>query len=170
MTLSLASGNQTVHATSDKYMTSVTINKPSTLVAGNIKNGVNIAGVTGKTTVVDTEISEGSATFPITENVVLAGYKGFVNGVGVEGTISSKSAATYTPTTTDQTIAAGKYLTGAQTIKGDANLVASNIKNGVTIFGVTGTYAGGSSTSTFPIRFRNASGALLHTLNISQAD
>lgn len=47
MTLSLASGNQTVHATSGKYMTSVTINKPSTLVAGNIKSGVNIAGVTG---------------------------------------------------------------------------------------------------------------------------
>lgn len=45
--LSLASGNQTVHATDGKYMTSVTINKPSTLVAGNIKNGVNIAGVTG---------------------------------------------------------------------------------------------------------------------------
>ena len=47
MTLSLASGNQTVHANSGKYMTSVTINKPSTLVAGNIKSGVNIAGVTG---------------------------------------------------------------------------------------------------------------------------
>lgn len=47
VTLSLASGNQTVHANNGKYMTSVTINKPSTLVAGNIKNGVNIAGVTG---------------------------------------------------------------------------------------------------------------------------
>ena len=47
VTLSLASGNQTVHANSGKYMTSVTINKPSTLVAGNIKNGVTIAGVTG---------------------------------------------------------------------------------------------------------------------------
>lgn len=47
VTLSLASGNQTVHANSGKYMTSVTINKPSTLVAGNIKSGVNIAGVTG---------------------------------------------------------------------------------------------------------------------------
>lgn len=47
MTLSLADGDQTVHANSDKYMTSVTINKPSTLVAGNIKSGVNIAGVTG---------------------------------------------------------------------------------------------------------------------------
>ena len=45
--LSLASGNQTVNASSGYYMTSVTINKPSTLVAGNIKNGVTIAGVTG---------------------------------------------------------------------------------------------------------------------------
>lgn len=47
VTLSLASGNQTVHANDGKYMTSVTINKPSTLVAGNIKSGVNIAGVIG---------------------------------------------------------------------------------------------------------------------------
>ena len=47
VTLSLASGNQTVNATDGKYMTSVTINKPSTLVAYNIKSGVNIAGVTG---------------------------------------------------------------------------------------------------------------------------
>jgi hypothetical protein len=30
-------------------------------------------------------------------------------------------------------------LTGTQTIKGDSNLVASNIKSGVSIFGVTGT-------------------------------
>ena len=167
MTLSLASGNQTVHATDGKYMTSVTINKPSTLVAGNIKKGVTIAGVTGKTTVVDTEISEGSANWPITEDAVLAGRKGFVNGVGIEGTIYSKSAATYTPTTTNQTINAGQYLAGAQTIKGDAALVASNIKNGVTIFGVTGTYAGGSST--FPIYIRNSSGTRIHTLEIPQA-
>lgn len=149
-------------------MTSVTINKPSTLIARNIRSGVNIAGVTGKTTVVDTEITEGSATFPIDENAVLVGYKGYVNGVGIEGTISKKSAATYTPTTTNQTIAAGKYLAGAQTIKGDANLVASNIKKGVTIFGVAGTYEGGSST--FPIDFLDRNGVLLHTLNISEED
>jgi hypothetical protein len=55
---------------------------------------------------------------------------------------TKKSAATYTPTTSNQTIAAGTYCSGAQTIKGDANLVASNIKSGVSIFGVTGTYAG----------------------------
>lgn len=45
--LSMASGNQTISATSDKYMTSVTVTKPSTLIASNIKSGVNIAGVTG---------------------------------------------------------------------------------------------------------------------------
>ena len=60
----------------------------------------------------------------------------------------TKAATTYTPTTTNQTISAGTYLTGAQTIKGDSNLVASNIKSGVSIFGVNGTLQeGGSSGS-----------------------
>ena len=60
--------------------------------------------------------------------------------------VTKKSAATYTPKTSDQSIAASQYLSGAQTIKGDANLVAGNIKSGVSIFGVTGTYAGGGSS------------------------
>ena len=45
--LSLASGNQVVNASSGKYIKSLTITKPSTLVASNIKSGVNIAGVNG---------------------------------------------------------------------------------------------------------------------------
>ena len=52
--------------------------------------------------------------------------------------MNTKGAATITPTTTDQTIAAGQYLTGAQTIKGDANLVSENIISGKSIFGVSG--------------------------------
>lgn len=64
-------------------------------------------------------------------------------GVKTQGTIADQAAQTITPTTTDQTIASGKYLTGAQTIKGDANLVAANIAKDVTIFGVTGTHEGG---------------------------
>ena len=52
--------------------------------------------------------------------------------------ITRKSAATYTPGTADQTIAAGQYLSGAQTIKGDANLLAENIAEGVSIFDVAG--------------------------------
>jgi hypothetical protein len=66
-------------------------------------------------------------------------------------TVTTKAAATITPTTSDQTIAANTYLTGVQTIKGDADLVASNIINGVQIFGVTGNvvlqnYYTGTST------------------------
>ena len=60
------------------------------------------------------------------------------NGIGLTGTISSKTAASYTPGTSDQTIVAGQYLSGAQTVKGDANLLTNNIKSGVSIFGVSG--------------------------------
>ena len=58
----------------------------------------------------------------------------------------------------------------AVTIVKPYTLIASNIKSGVTIAGVTGTYEGGSSTSTFPIYIRNAGGVLLHTLNIRQVE
>lgn len=61
------------------------------------------------------------------------------DGDEVTGTIPSKLAATYTPGTTDQTIAAGQYLSGIQTIKGDADLIAANILKGKDIFGVVGT-------------------------------
>lgn len=81
------------------------------------------------------------------------GYDGLsqvtVNAVSrtyVGSGVTKKAAATYTPKTSDQSIAASQYLSGAQTIKGDANLVAGNIKSGVSIFGVTGTYAGGGSS------------------------
>lgn len=62
-------------------------------------------------------------------------------GTKYTGTMSEKAAATYTPGTSDQTIAANQYLVGAQTIKGDANLLASNILKNVSIFGVTGSLA-----------------------------
>ncbi len=52
--------------------------------------------------------------------------------------LSTQAAQTITPTTTNQTIASGKYLTGAQTILGDANLVPESIVENITIFGVTG--------------------------------
>lgn len=60
----------------------------------------------------------------------------------LKSTRSGQAAKTWTPGTNNQTIAAGTCITGAQTIEGDSNLVAANIKKGVSIFGVTGTYEG----------------------------
>ena len=59
--------------------------------------------------------------------------------------LTTQAAQTITPGTSNKTIASGRYLTGTQTIKGDANLVAGNIKKGVSIFGVTGTHEGGTT-------------------------
>ena len=101
-----------------------------------------------------------TASVSASQNVtptVSAGYvsSGTAGTVSVSGSktqqLTTKAAATITPGTTNQTIAAGTYLTGAQTIAGDADLVAGNIKSGVQIFGVTGnlsfiTYYTGSST------------------------
>lgn len=73
---------------------------------------------------------------------ILKDKTAYVNGQKVTGTITSVNAQTITPTTTDQTVNGNVFLTGAITVAGDANLLAENIKSGVIIFGVTGTYTG----------------------------
>ena len=67
------------------------------------------------------------------------GKTSYSRGNKITGNMTEKAAATYTPTTSDQTIAANQYLTGAQTIKGDPDLIASNIVYGKNIFGVDGS-------------------------------
>lgn len=67
------------------------------------------------------------------------GATAYVDGAKVVGSMTEKSAQTYTPTTSDQTINANQYLAGAQTIKGDANLTSANIVAGKTIFDVAGS-------------------------------
>lgn len=69
------------------------------------------------------------------------------SGELIEGTIEKQAAQTITPGTADKTIASGRYLTGTQTIKGDANLLAGNIKSGVSIFGVAGTVEEGEDVT-----------------------
>lgn len=70
---------------------------------------------------------------------VRSGKTAYIGSAKVTGNMTEKAAATYTPGTSDQTIAANQFLAGEQTIKGDANLVAGNILSGKTIFGVAGS-------------------------------
>ena len=73
---------------------------------------------------------------------------GYVSAGTKSGTkqLTTQAAQTITPSTSDKTIASGRYLTGTQTIKGDSNLKAENIKSGVSIFGVAGSYEGSGGT------------------------
>lgn len=82
----------------------------------------------------------------VTGSKMLSGTVAYKSAGKVTGTIQSQAAQTITPGASDKTIASGKYLSGTQTIKGDANLLAENIKSGISIFGVTGTYESSGSS------------------------
>lgn len=78
-----------------------------------------------------------------TASDILDGKTAYVDGAKLTGNIPSLAETEYTPTVIDQTISAEQYLSGVQIIKGDTNLIASNIRKGVTLFNVLGTYEGG---------------------------
>lgn len=59
--------------------------------------------------------------------------------------LTTQAGKTVTPGRTQQTaVASGRYTTGTVYVAGDSDLVAANIKKGVNIFGVAGTYEGAS--------------------------
>lgn len=66
---------------------------------------------------------------------ILSPKTAYIAGGKAAGTIPSQAAQTITPTASDQTIAAGKYLAGAQIVEGVVcdNLTAANIKKDVTV-------------------------------------
>lgn len=99
-------------------------------------------------------LPDASAVNNLTGAYILSGHSAYDNaGNLIVGTISSKAAATYYPSSSDQSIASGQYLSGTQTIKAvtTTNISAANIKYGVTaevgdtsdsdrITAVTGTF------------------------------
>ena len=159
---SMLSGN-TAYANGTKYTGSIatksgtditasgdTVTVPAGYYASQQTKAVASGSATAPATISGTSatVSTGTNTITLSKTVsvtptVTAGYvasgTAANSSVSLTASVTTKAATTYTPTTSDQTIASGTYLTGAQTIKGDADLVASNIKSGVTIFGVAGS-------------------------------
>lgn len=86
-----------------------------------------------------------TATADQTAGFVTDGTKSATQQLPVQGT------QTIIPGTTQQTINDGVYLTGTQTIQGDAALIPDNIKDGVSIFGVEGTYDGQQTSFAIPL-------------------
>ena len=104
-----------------------------------------------------------SKTISVTPNVTTSGYvsSGTAgnSNVSLTASVTTQAAQTIHPSTTQQTIASGRYLTGTQTIAPVTmtNLTADNIKSGVTVqigdasdsdrvASVTGTYSGGGGS------------------------
>lgn len=112
---------------------------PATTITATPSISVSSAGL-----ITATNSETQSVTPSVTEGYVESGTAGTVTVDGSNTSqLATQAAQTIMPGTSDQTIESGKYLTGAQTIKGDANLVAGNIAKDITIFGVTGTHEGG---------------------------
>lgn len=107
--------------------------------AGDVLTGKTIVNSSGNV-INGTMPNRGAISTSIGINGSYTIPAGYHNGSGrVSQSITTKSAQTYVPTTYNQSIAAGQYLLGAQTIQGDGNLVPANIKKGVSIFGVNGS-------------------------------
>lgn len=128
--VAMASGNQIISPDAGKNLSKVTVTKPSTLVAGNIKTGVSIGGVTGtleakkdeEAKTVDLAMASGNQTITPTSGKVLSqvvvkkpatliagNIKKDVNIGGVTGTLEPQTAPklqtkTVTPTKSQQTV------------------------------------------------------------------
>lgn len=97
------------------------------LISGNIKNGITIFGVTGDTDVRDVSDADAAVDEVKTGKTFYA-----VGGARKTGTMDTQSLSP-----ANENVTAGYY--AATTLSAvDGDLVTSNIKNGVTIFGVAG--------------------------------
>ena len=80
---------------------------------------------------------------------IFTDLNGSANGSGTGTNIQKRQAQTITPGTEDVIIPAGTYLEGDLTIKGNSNLKPEYIKNGVSIFGITGTLNDSATANSF---------------------
>jgi len=80
-----------------------------------------------------------------TTSDILVSKTAYVNGEKITGIIPELNTQSYTPSTATQLISKEQYIKGDQIILGDTNLIPGNIKAGISIFGVDGTYKGGTA-------------------------
>ena len=128
---------------------SIDSTEQSKIIASNIKSGVSILGVTGTCTASSSGTDTSDATASAAN--ILSGQTAYIKGSKVTGTMTNNGAVTGTISTKagSYTIPTG-YHSGSGKVSISATeqnkIIASNIKLGVSILGVTGTYTGESSS------------------------
>ena len=191
-----ATGNIASKTSSDLIVSGATVTAPAGYYASSASKSVSSGSATTPATTVTANpsisVSSGgliTATASATKSVtptVSAGYvsSGTAGTITVSGSntsqLTTQAAQTIYPSTSDQTITSGKYLTGTQTFKGVllTNLSADNIKKDVVvkvgdsadddrITSVTGTYegsgGGGTAVEEKDVNFIDYDGTILYS-------
>ena len=134
-------------SSSDLSASGATVTAPAGYYQNAATKTISNGSVTAPSTISGTSasVSTGtntltlSKTVSVTPNVTTAGYisSGTAgnSSVSLSASVTTQAAQTIYPSTSDQTIASGRYLTGTQTVKAVtySGLSASNILSGVTV-------------------------------------
>ena len=144
-------GSISSKSSSDLTVSGATVTVPAGNYATQASKSVASGSVTAPATISGTSASVQtgsntltlSKTVSVTPNVTTAGYiaSGTAGNASVSLTasVTTKAAATLQPGTSAVTIAAGTYLTGAQTIPAEPNYIAANIVSGKSLWGLNGS-------------------------------
>lgn len=153
-----ASGTTDVTNYASASVAAGSVATPATSITANPSISVSSGGL------ITASVSTSQSVTPtVSAGYVSSGTSGTVSVSGSDTEqLTTQAAQTIHPSTTDQTIASGKYLTGTQTVKGVllTNLTAGNIKKDVVVkvgdstdddcvTSVTGTYEGGGGGVTY---------------------
>lgn len=119
----------------------------ATAGAGDILIGKTAYGPAGKITGTMPSVTQATPSISVSSSGLITASASQTEGHVAAGSksatkqLTTQSGTTVTPGTSQKTaVSSGRYTTGTVYVAGSSNLVASNIKKGVNIFGVTGNY------------------------------
>ena len=111
--------------------------------SGKVTVNVSTSTATGALDTPSISFDKTLGRFTATSKVKTSGYISTSDTTTKSYTITRYLGGEYTPTKESKTVSlTEKYCTGDVVIKGDNNLIPENIKNGISIFGVAGSYTG----------------------------